>query len=88
MLHRARAWSSGALTTDAGMTVETLKVEGMTCVSCETTIKLALERTRGVRRAEGSYDRGGAVVEYDPKQTTHDKLRDVHQPDRADKQGR
>ena len=62
---------------DAGMSEETFKVEGMTCVSCETTIKLALERTRGVHRAEVSYDRGEAVVQYDPKKTSHDKLRDA-----------
>lgn len=53
---------------------ETFKVSGMTCAGCETTIKLALERTPGVSRAEVSYDRGNAVVEYDPKVTSTDKL--------------
>ena len=65
------------LAPDGGMTVETFKVEGMTCVSCEATIKLALVRTRGVRSAKVSYNRHEAVVEYDPKETTHDKLRDA-----------
>lgn len=59
------------------MTVETFTVEGMTCVSCETTIKLTLERTPGVHGAEVSYDRGEAVVKYDPKMTTHDKVREA-----------
>lgn len=61
----------------AGMKTASFKVEGMTCVSCETTIKLALERTLGVEHAEVSYDRGEAVVEYDPQKTTPDKLRDA-----------
>lgn len=61
----------------AGMQTTTFKVEGMTCASCETTIKLALERTPGVGRAEVSYDRGEATVEYDPTKTTRDKVRDA-----------
>jgi copper chaperone CopZ len=55
----------------------TLKVSGMTCAGCEVTIKLALERTPGVRSAEVSYERGEAVVVYDPSVTTPEKLRDA-----------
>ncbi len=69
--------AGAALLPEAGMTLETFKVEGMTCVSCETTIKLALERTPGVHGAEVSYDRGEAFVKYDPKVTAHDKVRDA-----------
>ena len=54
---------------------ETFKVSGMTCAGCETTIKLALEQTRGVRVAEVSYEQGEAVVEYDPTLTNADQLR-------------
>jgi len=54
---------------------ETFKVSGMTCAGCETTIKLALEHTPGVRSAEVSYERGEAVVEYDPTLTNTNKLR-------------
>jgi len=53
---------------------ETFKVSGMTCAGCETTIKLALEQSPGVRTAEVSYDRGEAVVEYDTTLTNTDKL--------------
>ena len=53
----------------------TFTVEGMTCTSCETTLRLALERATGVQRAEVSYKNGEAVVEYDPKLTAPDKLR-------------
>ncbi|HWT02877.1 MAG TPA: mercuric transporter MerT family protein [Pyrinomonadaceae bacterium] len=55
----------------------TFKVSGMTCAGCEATIRLALEKTAGVRSAEVSYDRGEAVVEYDPAATTPEKLRDA-----------
>ena len=55
----------------------TFKVSGMTCAGCEVTIKLALERTPGVRSAEVSYERGEAVVVYDPSVTTPEKLRDA-----------
>jgi len=55
----------------------TFTVTGMTCASCETTIKLALEKTPGVKRAEVSYDISEAVVEYDAKVITREKLRDV-----------
>ncbi len=61
----------------AGMKTATFKVEGMTCVSCETTIQLALERTPGVRRTQVSYERSEAVVEYDPQKTTLTRLRDA-----------
>lgn len=55
----------------------TFKVSGMTCSSCETTIKLALERTPGVRRSEVSYDRREAIVEYEPNATSVEKLREA-----------
>ena len=53
----------------------TFAVEGMTCTGCETTLRLALERAAGVRRAEVSYKNGEAIVDYDPKLTAPDKLR-------------
>jgi mercuric ion transport protein len=51
------------------------KVTGMSCAGCEETIKLALEQTPGVRGSEVSYDRGDAVVEYDPAVTDVAKIR-------------
>ncbi len=66
-----------ALIPAAVMKTATFKVEGMTCVSCETTIQLALEHTPGVRRTQVSYERSEAVVEFDPQKTTLTKLRDA-----------
>lgn len=79
-----RAAASGAMTTGAENAQAvasskaaraTFTVEGMTCASCETTLRLALERVAGVQRAEVSYKNGEALVEYDPKLTAPDKLR-------------
>jgi copper chaperone CopZ len=74
-----RAATTGAQKAEAAASSEvaraTFAVEGMTCASCETTLRLALERTPGVRRAEASYKNGEAVVEYDPKLAAPDKLR-------------
>lgn len=51
-----------------------LSVKGMTCASCETATRLALERVPGVRSASASFERGEAVVEYDPAQTAPEAL--------------
>ncbi|MCI0350505.1 MAG: cation transporter [Acidobacteriales bacterium] len=81
---RTRAAAPGAATTggqnsQAAASSEaarvTFAVEGLTCTGCETTLRLALERAVGVRRAAVSYKNGEAVVDYDPKLTAPDKLR-------------
>lgn len=69
--------SSAAAVSANGTEVATFKVEGMTCVSCETTIRLALERSPGVLRADVSYADGVARVDYDPHKTSPDKLREA-----------
>jgi mercuric ion transport protein len=51
------------------------KVSGMTCAGCEETIKLALDETPGVHASEVSYDRGEAVVDYDPAVTDVAQIR-------------
>lgn len=55
----------------------TFAVEGMTCVTCEPAIRLALEKTSGVKRADVSFERANAIVDYDPNETSPEKLRDV-----------
>lgn len=44
----------------------TLNVEGMTCGSCEVTIRVAATKLDGVESVEVSYDEGSATVHYDP----------------------
>jgi copper chaperone CopZ len=63
---------------DAAVAADTatakLAIKGMTCGSCATTARIALERTEGVYRAEVSYDSASAVVQYDPKKTAPARL--------------
>ena len=40
-------------------------LSGMHCGSCAALIKETLEETEGVERADVSFDKGRAVVEYD-----------------------
>lgn len=47
----------------------TLAITGMTCGSCATTARIALERSEGVYGAEVSYDSASAVVTYDSETT-------------------
>lgn len=54
-----------------------VKITGMTCAGCADTIKAALEKTAGVRRAEVSYERGDAIVDYDAKVISPEKIHDV-----------
>lgn len=53
----------------------TIQVEGMDCSACEAPIKAALQQTPGVRSADVSYKRGDARVEFDPKQTNVEQLK-------------
>jgi Cu+-exporting ATPase len=50
-------------------------VEGMTCGSCATTVRLALNRVSGVISAEVSFEKGEAKVSYDPALATPEQLK-------------
>jgi copper chaperone CopZ len=54
--------------------VVTLKIEGWTCASCEKDIRRALLAVPGVKAAEVSYARGGAIIEVEPGRVTPDRL--------------
>lgn len=71
---------AGASPQEAGATTErvgdviTIKIEGWTCASCEKDIRRALEAVPGVRMADVSYARGGAIVEVERGRVSHDQL--------------
>lgn len=46
------------------------RVEGMTCASCNATVKVAAERVRGVRSARADSAQGRAWVTFDPATTS------------------
>lgn len=60
------------------MTTTELKVEGMTCGHCAQTVTNALQKVRGVERAQVELDSGRARVEYDEAQAdVQDMIRAV-----------
>ncbi len=57
--------SSSQAETAPTSTVE-LEIKGMSCNSCAQTIKAELEGVEGVVKADVSFDRSNAVVQYRP----------------------
>ena len=51
-----------------------LHVEGMTCGSCATAVKIVLQKIPGVSTARVSYDQKQAIVTYDPAKTSPAKI--------------
>ncbi len=52
-----------------------IKVSGMTCQACAVSVQKNLERTKGVKRAEVSSEKGLATVVYDDAQVNEQQLR-------------
>ena len=52
----------------------TVKIEGWTCASCEKDIRRALLAVPGVKKADVSYARGGAVVEIEAGRVGSEQL--------------
>ena len=55
----------------------TIRVKGMTCGGCATSVEKALKSTEGVESARVSFERGRAVIKYDDQKVTVTKLREV-----------
>lgn len=53
----------------------TIKVEGMTCGGCETSIRKALEQLEGVLVLDASHTEGTVEVLYDPQLVAADALK-------------
>lgn len=54
---------------DSGQ-VAYINIKGMTCAGCEHHVKQEVTKLRGVSDVIVSYDKGNAVVKYDPKKTS------------------
>lgn len=54
----------------SGIVRKTLKIDGMTCVSCESRIERKLQNTPGILNAKASYSAGTAYVTYDSRAVT------------------
>ncbi len=55
----------------------TLKVEGMHCGGCASTIQTLLQRSQGVKKASASFEAGEARVLYDPAAVSEHQLAGV-----------
>jgi mercuric transport protein len=67
----------GAISVSAGTKTVTIRVEGMTCGGCSSSVAKALKATEGVEDAQVSFEKGEAVVKYDDQKVTVAKLREV-----------
>ncbi|MGF1583964.1 MAG: heavy-metal-associated domain-containing protein [Bacteroidales bacterium] len=52
-------------------------VEGMTCPSCENTVKQSLERIEGVVEAQASHLDSLTVVQYDKSRVTAEEMEEA-----------
>ena len=67
----------GVITAAAFTKTVTIKVEGMKCAKCSSSVTKALKATEGVQDATVSSDKGEAVIKYDDQKLTEAKLREV-----------
>lgn len=67
----------GAVGVSAATKTVTIRVEGMHCGGCSSSVTKALKATDGVEDAQVSFEKGEAVVKYDDQKVTVAKLREV-----------
>jgi copper chaperone CopZ len=67
----------GVITAAAFTKTVTIKVEGMKCEKCSSSVTKALKATEGVEDAQVSSDKGEAVIKYDDQKLSEAKLREV-----------
>lgn len=78
ILATAFPWYAESLVADAPdvVTRTTITIEGMTCGGCGAAVKIQLKRTEGVTAYEVSWEKGEAVVSYDPARTDPTRIVD------------
>jgi len=70
----AGAEQTGDASPPASVRQVVLTVDGMTCASCRTAVRTALEEVDGVHRATVTYEPPQAVVRFDPNATSVEAL--------------
>jgi mercuric ion transport protein len=63
------------LVANSGEQTAIISVSGMTCRSCATTVRLALNKVNGLRSADVSYENKEAKVSYDAAAVTPEQLK-------------
>lgn len=73
-----RSTDAGLATLAASKTERVVvAIEGMSCAGCAAGIKAMLKRTPGVVSAEVSYENKEAVVDFNPAETSREKIIEV-----------
>jgi copper chaperone len=67
----------GVMTAAAFTKTVTIRVQGMKCEKCSSSVTKALKATDGVEDAQVSSDKGEAVIKYDDQKLNEAKLREV-----------
>ena len=67
----------GLTTAFAATRTTTIRVTGMKCNQCSSSVAKALKATNGVQEALISSEKGEAVITYDDEKVTEAKLREV-----------
>lgn len=67
----------GAATAMAATRTVTIRVQGMTCDGCATSVENALKSTDGVEEARVNFKSGKAVIRYNDQKVTISRLREV-----------
>ena len=67
----------GVMTAAAFTKTVTIRVEGMKCAKCSSSVTKALKATEGVEEAQVSSEKGEAVIKYDDAKLNEAKLREV-----------
>lgn len=67
----------GAMSVSAASKTVTIRVEGMHCGGCSSSVQKALKATDGVEEVSVSFEKGEAVITYDDQKVTVEKLREV-----------
>jgi copper chaperone CopZ len=70
----ALAMSAAVSAAESTLKTTTIQVRGMTCGSCAAAVTHVLKQVDGVREAHVSYEKGEAVVSYDPAQITPEAI--------------
>jgi len=67
----------GAISVSAATKTVTIRVKGMHCGGCASSVTKALKATDGVEDVQVSFEKGEAVVKFDDQKVTVAKLREV-----------
>ncbi len=73
----AMVMALGLTTAFAATKTTTIRVAGLKCNHCSSSVAKALKATAGVQDAEVSFEKGQVVITYDDEKVTEEKLREV-----------